>query len=648
MKEAANVTVGAEAPAHGIGTETSPGGLREIFSSIQKALKIRKLYSSDGKPYQDAIAALGERLSSFLTEHDGLTILVTLDAFMVDDEAHLKSAKREGSIPFKLFRDGIRSVRIARGLGALELARFLEVLDFQPDAPGNLDEDMATIFWKQDFQSIEISVVDDLGAIGGGDFESGGGGSGIGFGSGGGSGGGGGKGDLGRGLEAMVDSLKGCRLFGCDGGGVVRFAQSTGEHLVTAEERDFFEMERLATASAQAEAGDDLFEVPESVVERLRSELDDDARGGLLTRVSDIVLGVLCEGGSTLQPAELKPLLFNLSQAVISKGDISGLNSLLSTLERWTRTDPQVAEELSRDSGDSPRSGTVPWSVTPRDALQGLLADLSSDASIQLLFAVASTGERSSPAQVEALLSRLPAAALRPSASQLGVLKPGLARDVCLRFLRARGHEDPNALVTYLEQVGGEEAVKDVRSILETKEIPGMASVLRKMLQHPEERARIDCLRVVTATAAGNRRALLELGIADPSSKVRLVALRAVEQSGDRGVVPALRARFEGAGKIDEDEQIRILHAIATLGGKEAVACLREILWPRKAWGLLQNPWSRSEKWRKSLAIHLRDVADPAVRELIGEGDASPRGSTRAVAPKKPPFKAAGANLEDA
>lgn len=265
------------------GAEPSPAQLREIFHAIHKSLKIRKLYRADEKPYQDAVEDLKGKLSTYLEEHENLTVIVTLEALVAGEEAHLKSPKREGSIPFKLFRDGIRSIRFARGLSVPEVRCFLDVLDFEVDAPGNLDEDMATIFWKQDFHSIEITVIDELGTPGAGE-------------------GGGGKGAFGGGVDGVMESLKGCELFGCEGGGVVRFAQKSGDHLVAVEERDFFEMERLAMKAIQAETGDDLLEVRESVVDSLRKELEEDARGAILTRVVDIVVNLLTYGRARFPP----------------------------------------------------------------------------------------------------------------------------------------------------------------------------------------------------------------------------------------------------------------------------------------------------------------------------------------------------------
>src|SRR5688572_21917276 len=137
--------------------------IRDIFVTVQKALKQRRLYDANSKTYQTTIELLDRKFAAFLAEFHALIVTVTADALVTEKEMHLAGQKREASIPFKLFRDGIRSIRFIDGLTGEEIVKLLNVLDTPLDGPGRFDEDMASILWLQGFEHIEITSVDELG-----------------------------------------------------------------------------------------------------------------------------------------------------------------------------------------------------------------------------------------------------------------------------------------------------------------------------------------------------------------------------------------------------------------------------------------------------------------------------------------------------
>jgi hypothetical protein len=72
-----------------------------------------------------------------------------------------------------------------------------------------------------------------------------------------------------------------------------------------------------------------------------------------------------------------------------------------------------------------------------------------------------------------------------------------------------------------------------------------------------------------------------------------------------------------GKGVAEERERFRFLHAVATLGGPDAVRCLRRHLGPRRI------PWPMSQtaaEARRTAILGLRDVEDESVRRYLIEG----------------------------
>jgi len=590
VKPAAQVLPGQDDPARAAVGATPEERIRDIFVTVQKALKQRRLYDTKSKIYQGTVEILGAKFAAYLAEFHDLTVTVSADALMTEKEMHLAGQKREASIPFKLFRDGIRSLRFADGLTTEEIVKLLNVLDTPLDGPGrSFDEDMASILWLQGFEHIEIISVDEIGRPGKGDGK--------------GEGGGGDQSEmvasLSRGVEEMLESLKKGALLMSDEEADAKLAAS-GDHLVSAGRRDIFEMNRLSTSSEMAEARNDVFEVPDAVMAKLRAEAQSDDQGALVRRVLDIICDLFREGQCSLSVEEVQSLISQLFRDNLAREDLAAVNCALDNLV--ARPGMSVDESVSR-------------------LLACLLADLTSEDSMNLVFAAAHPGNRKAHDELLKLLTRLPASAIRQCAHHLHSVKTGPTRDVCLQVLKARGREDVLALISCLENQVEEDLMEVIRAVLASGEVHAVTDKLRDLLRHQEERVRLDALRVCSSLAGRAAKPLIETGLGDASAKVRFAALRLAEKSGDRGFLPTLRRRFDACRLDDDEERIRLVHAIAALGGEQAVKCLREVFGSTRPWWL---QWFLSaRRWRRDAIAGLADITDEAVTGFLSEGASS-------------------------
>ena len=590
----------------------SPGEERaqDVFLSIEKALRMRRLYESASKPFQESLDAVTAAMTSFLEEFEDLDVEVTMESFLTGKVAHMKGSHSDASIPFRLYRDGVRSLRFHRGLARDEIGRFLSVLECQPKGEEKFDDDLATILWRENFRSIEFVAVDEIAAPqagGGGSGGSGGsggtgsgdgmGGGGIG-GGGGGSGGGSGPSDVASQLPGKIEEMIEAIKTPYDTHGPEK--KSEGGIAVSAGNLELFEKERLGRPSAATEVQEDLVDVGDAAIEGLRREVNVAEGISLHQRVIEIVVDMFCQGECTLPPEDLQVLLGQFLREMLARGDVAGLCGALDEIVQRPAFQAEPAGKKNFD---------------------GILQFLGTQDSLRFLLAAARTGGPRDPKPFENLLGRLPASALQHCARHLRSLESGPVKDAYHRVLQGRGQEDLQALVAYLEE-GGEKVDEILRAMLESRKVPGIGKVLENLLSHQDERVRAVALRVCGSLAGPVRRSFIEKGLSDGSAKVRFLAFKAVEASKDLALIPILCRRFEEYDGAD-DERIRVIHAVAILGGKDAAEFLRGVFMPRGSWWLFRGHQDRKVHWRRAAIISLKDVSDEAVRNLLAEGSVS-------------------------
>jgi hypothetical protein len=558
--------------------------VRDLFFSMDKALRLMRLYDRTNAIYQATVDGLFQKFTAFLEDAGELLATVSDEGFMAAGELHQKAAKREASVPFRLYRDGVRSLRFTQGLDRDELVRLLNDFEMQPDTLGKLEEDMSTLLWRENFKHIEVVSVDEIG-VGRGkasgkedspDSSS----------------------DLSSKLESMLESIK-----------TSLTAPLAGDKEMTrpapAGELDLLEMQRLAKTPSRKraegdDADDDDIAVREETVEKLRAELASDLNGGLVLRVADIITDVLLVGPCTISAEEALDILWQFLRDLLERGQVPKVNEILDRL----RDPPEGAPENLLGLNE------------------GILKRLGAEDSAGVFLAAACTNPQGAGEPHLDLISRLPSSSLRYLARHMGGLEAGPVKEAWKEILLDRSREDPQILFAYLEHEGGEPAVAALRRALAAAKVPGAPDQLRKLLAHREERVRADALKASTALPASVHRSFIETGLADPSPRVRFAALRAVEAGKDRSLLPVLAKRLEQSGDADE-EPVCLVHAIAVLGGEEAAACLRKLLLPRQGWLPFGLGFGRARPWRRAAVAALHDIADEAIRDLLAEGASS-------------------------
>ncbi len=137
------------------------GGVREILRLLVKAQKAQRLYDAKNAVAERLELDLYGRLSAFVTEEGEVRLTVLESQLQCDGKVVFESADRTDSLPFLLYRDGIRLLSFSPGLELPELSAFLRCLN-RVAVFTNDQDDLVTLLWEQDFHSIRYFAIEEL------------------------------------------------------------------------------------------------------------------------------------------------------------------------------------------------------------------------------------------------------------------------------------------------------------------------------------------------------------------------------------------------------------------------------------------------------------------------------------------------------
>lgn len=137
-------------------------GTPEVSRTLQafaRAARARQLYAPNNRAYQRMIEDLSKGLASLLDHHSVLTLRIRPDRLLFEDQTVLEEETAHDSIPFALYRDGLRRLDFSRGVTDDELEALLSATA-AGFAFSGLGDDIVSHLWKHDLEHIRYLVVD--------------------------------------------------------------------------------------------------------------------------------------------------------------------------------------------------------------------------------------------------------------------------------------------------------------------------------------------------------------------------------------------------------------------------------------------------------------------------------------------------------
>lgn len=137
-----------------------PVMVEDVLKLLDKAIKAHQLYLPNNPTYQKSIATTKAAIEPLWALTGSLVLQVTdtqLKYFGVPVNDHPE--KGGDSLPWLLFKDGLRELALFPGFEDEELERFLAIIPKVRHAQPQ-EDDLLTLLWEQDFQCLKYRYVE--------------------------------------------------------------------------------------------------------------------------------------------------------------------------------------------------------------------------------------------------------------------------------------------------------------------------------------------------------------------------------------------------------------------------------------------------------------------------------------------------------
>ena len=134
--------------------------VEELARLLIKAIRAHQLYLPNNPIYKGAIDALRGSFAPIWAQADELALAVTDTELRWYGRAVLAEAsKSSDSVPWLLYKDGLRELRLSPGFEQEELTRFLDILQRVRKASPD-EDDLLTLLWEGDFLLLRYRYID--------------------------------------------------------------------------------------------------------------------------------------------------------------------------------------------------------------------------------------------------------------------------------------------------------------------------------------------------------------------------------------------------------------------------------------------------------------------------------------------------------
>jgi len=581
--------------------------------ALVKLVNGRKIYADNNPRLEQFRQEFDAALHRFFELEDELVL--TIDQFVMrwNDRVVYENVRREDSLAFILFKDGIGELTVQPKAVGVETGKLVGIL---ADELHNVtsDEDVVTRFWNADFEHITYRVLDDYLANE--------------FGAGASTAESGGKSDETSDHEELLPSLadKG-RVIIQHSASLVSIDTMLRE-MVSRHHHDADEREQEAQYQRTLRAS---FTVPAEEIGLYSAEIERErAEDGVIAFVEAIfVFMLLTDNPSAVR--DVSSIIERFVTFAVSEKSPVTLEGLARLIREFSTRE---------DLPDSVKAFCA--SIRAQVASPALAADFleeltaaGSSADVILSYAV-----EVGAAATDALVRTLHRVDTGP-----------LHRRICDTLIAVAG--DKLAPVLDRFDVDHPEVALDAVYIAKAIRMPALSPRLRQLAFYPDARVKLEMLGWVIERADADATEVLLASLNDPDKRVRLMVLDALLERSQPRVREVLAGIAFGKELAERaaDEQDAIFRALGHVGDATTVTQLRAMVERRKI-GLNKGNEPKLlalralEKIRDSSALELvaRLTEDPneavrlraqRVKESLGVALASPSG-TAAKGEKRP------------
>jgi HEAT repeat protein len=149
-----------EAPVEKIEPPFDPALVADLMRQLDKTVRAHQMYPSHNAQYIRTVENLRIAFGVVWEETDGISMQVSDTEFTWCDVTVLSEPEKvSDSLPWTLFKDGLRELTLTRGFEGDELDKFLKIIPLVRRAQDH-EDDILTLLWEQEFVFLSYRFID--------------------------------------------------------------------------------------------------------------------------------------------------------------------------------------------------------------------------------------------------------------------------------------------------------------------------------------------------------------------------------------------------------------------------------------------------------------------------------------------------------
>lgn len=132
----------------------------EVLRATGRAVRAHQLYLPNNPMHARALDGVRDAFTTLWHDTDAVRLTVTESELLLEETPVLTEGERGGeSLPWLLYKDGVRAFEMRPGFEGEDLVRFLDALRAVRTRKGD-EDDLLTLFWESDFAHFTYEYVD--------------------------------------------------------------------------------------------------------------------------------------------------------------------------------------------------------------------------------------------------------------------------------------------------------------------------------------------------------------------------------------------------------------------------------------------------------------------------------------------------------
>lgn len=545
--------------------------VEELVRTMSKGLRAFQMYLPNNPVYQRAEQAIQQAFLPIWSSARQIGLSVVETDLIWEEQVVYHQPNKSESLAWMLYKDGMRFLTLRPGVEDEEMVRFLQLVSRARLLPSDAADDLLTLLWEQDFQTIEYQFA-----------------------------------------EIISDSLTVLDPQAAD----MAMRQDPAAQEAVREEIKTDAADKLSAGLDLDDFDSTLYFLDEKEITQLKREVDaeytrDERRASL-----DALLDIF-----ELQPAsavreEILEIFETLFPNLLNRGEFRTVAVLLREFravgQRVTALEPQL-----------------------RERLQSFQARLSEpDILSQLLQSLEETEAMPTDEDVGEVLGELHAEGLETMLTFLPNLSRPAIRGILEASVDRLAMAHTDVVLSILGR-GESPALTGAAGLCGRLSLQVAVPLLDRLVAHRDAAVRLATVEALSQIGSAGALAALERALDDPDRSIRLAAVTTIAAKGYRAALRRLEAAVLGKGprELERAEKRQFFEAYAMVAGAAALPVLSNILEPRGflrrketsetrtcaayAIGRLQSPAARTvlERIQQDKDLPVRNAALRALRD---------------------------------